>query len=455
MRKKLSLFLEILLSFTFIFSVFGNVELAKAATFTGHYNDVLIGTSNLNNTANNSAKIGDKLLSPEIGWKRYDDTNSNIQYVGTKYWAHDIYGDNSSGYYKNTCSSYDYAYNNGNPGIVRFTLDAQKIRVIGKTRSSLPAIVYSDNIKIGEVAARGNDGGSEALLVFEYDFSTRAKRNIEIRIPNESINGSTHFSMLYLDAIDIDSNGDILGTKTISQEFIEKVYTETLGREPNQGDLEYWSNELNYNGAAKIVETFMFGQEALNKNYTNVQYVNILYRVMYGRDADTTGLNYWVGRLNEGYPRRTLIAAFSYEQEFKNMCLKYNVSSTPLILTAVTDIYGEATAYVTRLFRGLLNRDPDSGALNYYVQKLGVDKVKGRDVLKEIMNSSEFKNATVKNEDFVTRVYKGILLREPDSEGYSYWTNFLNNGGSRDEMINQFLNSTEYKNISNKYTITY
>lgn len=39
-----------------------------------------IGTANLNNTAQNSVKVGDVLEHPEIGWQRYDDSNSGIVY---------------------------------------------------------------------------------------------------------------------------------------------------------------------------------------------------------------------------------------------------------------------------------------------------------------------------------------------------------------------------------------
>lgn len=48
---------------------------AKAATDEG-----VVGTTNLNNTDENSAKVGERLSSPEKGWKRYRDDNSNITY---------------------------------------------------------------------------------------------------------------------------------------------------------------------------------------------------------------------------------------------------------------------------------------------------------------------------------------------------------------------------------------
>ncbi|WP_252254173.1 Ig-like domain-containing protein [Clostridium sp. ZBS12] len=42
--------------------------------------DFEIGTTNLNRTTENSAKVEDQLFHPEIGWKRYDDTDVNIEY---------------------------------------------------------------------------------------------------------------------------------------------------------------------------------------------------------------------------------------------------------------------------------------------------------------------------------------------------------------------------------------
>ncbi|HDX9589256.1 TPA: hypothetical protein ROX98_002239 [Bacillus pseudomycoides] len=42
--------------------------------------DYEVGTENLNGTPKNSAKIGDVLRKPEIGWKRYDGNVSKIKY---------------------------------------------------------------------------------------------------------------------------------------------------------------------------------------------------------------------------------------------------------------------------------------------------------------------------------------------------------------------------------------
>ena len=48
-----------------------SVESASAAEGV----DYEEGVTNLNNTPENSAAVGDVLKSPEIGWKRYDDNH--------------------------------------------------------------------------------------------------------------------------------------------------------------------------------------------------------------------------------------------------------------------------------------------------------------------------------------------------------------------------------------------
>lgn len=62
----LTLMLLVLCSFS--------IESASAAEVV----DYEEGVTNLNNTPENSAVVGSKLLKPEIGWKRYDDLNPKI-----------------------------------------------------------------------------------------------------------------------------------------------------------------------------------------------------------------------------------------------------------------------------------------------------------------------------------------------------------------------------------------
>jgi uncharacterized repeat protein (TIGR01451 family) len=58
--------------------VLGCATSAFAAT-----DDWVVGTSNLHNTPENSAVVGKELAAPEVGWNRYDDSNSMLAYKNT------------------------------------------------------------------------------------------------------------------------------------------------------------------------------------------------------------------------------------------------------------------------------------------------------------------------------------------------------------------------------------
>lgn len=71
------------------------------------------GVTNLNNTPENSAVVGSRLLKPEIGWKRYDDNHPNIiignptdhAYINDK----NNYKSRSSFYKKNSTATFFFS----------------------------------------------------------------------------------------------------------------------------------------------------------------------------------------------------------------------------------------------------------------------------------------------------------------------------------------------------------
>ena len=50
------------------------------------------------------------------------------------------------------------------------------------------------------------------------------------------------------------------------------------------------------------------------------------------------------------------------------------------------------------------------------------------------------------DEEFLNRVYKSELGREPDSEGFKYWLDDMNiRGETRDQVLANIRRSEEYK----------
>ena len=110
-------------------------------------------------------------------------------------------------------------------------------------------------------------------------------------------------------------------------------------------------------------------------------------------------------------------------------------------------------AFVTRLYNICLDRRPDAGGLNGWVQKLRSKEQTGATVARNFIFSREFKNKNYCNECFVKYLYRAFMNREYDEEGLSYWVERLEIGRKRQQIFNGFTQSAEFKNICESYGI--
>ena len=55
------------------------------------------------------------------------------------------------------------------------------------------------------------------------------------------------------------------------------------------------------------------------------------------------------------------------------------------------------------------------------------------------------KIASLDNEAFIIYLYDGLFHRTPDATGYASWLEGLNSGLSRSEVIDSFINSSEFE----------
>ena len=198
MKKKFSLFLVFVLALlTWIGGI--NAQEARAEVI-----DYEIGTKNLNNTPQNSAKIGDRLPQPEIGWKRYDDRNEKIKFSSFTY-----FGD--SAYYK---QSTKFISTNET---VSFKFYGSKLRIIGALYQSraTECQIEIDNQLIGTFSQNIpslNLGGTLQRLTYE-------KLNLPTGFHIVTIT-NTQSGYMDIDAIEIDETGYLLDPSVILAESI-------------------------------------------------------------------------------------------------------------------------------------------------------------------------------------------------------------------------------------------
>lgn len=109
-------------------------------------------------------------------------------------------------------------------------------------------------------------------------------------------------------------------------DFATRLYTCCLNREPENGGLNYWSlalTNLEQTGATGA-QLFFESQEFVNFRLNDKEYLTRLYTTFMGREPDEGGMNYWLSELTTK-SRREVMSLFVQSPEFKNICATYGI----------------------------------------------------------------------------------------------------------------------------------
>ena len=110
-------------------------------------------------------------------------------------------------------------------------------------------------------------------------------------------------------------------------------------------------------------------------------------------------------------------------------------------------------AFVYRMYRVCLLREPDPSGLQTWIEQLETGKKSGAEIAYQFYNSVEMRNRNLSNEDFVERCYEGMMGRSSDAGGKRTWLEKLEGGMSRKAIISGFAGSNEYREICSHYGI--
>lgn len=101
---------------------------------------------------------------------------------------------------------------------------------------------------------------------------------------------------------------------------------------------------------------------------------------------------------------------------------------------------------VYRLYRAYFLRDPDASGFSYWlgVYRAGypLDAISG-----DFARSAEFvaTYGALSNRQFLDRVYRNVMERQPDQSGYDYWLREMSAGMSRGQVMIAFSDSKEFR----------
>ncbi|MDD6058519.1 MAG: DUF4214 domain-containing protein [Clostridiales bacterium] len=110
--------------------------------------------------------------------------------------------------------------------------------------------------------------------------------------------------------------------------FVARNYTQFLGRDYDEQGLNNWCAEINNRTQTmqQIAFGFVFSAECENKNLSDKEFVEMLYRGCFDRDGEAAGVSRWVNELGSGAMNRIdVFFGFANSQEFANMVQSYGL----------------------------------------------------------------------------------------------------------------------------------
>lgn len=186
------------------------------------------------------SEVGDQLLAPETGWKRYDDTDSRIKYDG-------------SGWITST-NQYLYGGNehatNGLGDIISFKFYGTKLRILSGTFTNNPDGIL---ISIDGTSYTYNQSGTASYkpqtILFE-------KLGLDLDIHTVTITCPSSDLYMALDCLDIDDTGYLISSKgdqLLQPEIGWQRFDDTDSKVKYTGAWLYQTGADNYNGGSTII----------------------------------------------------------------------------------------------------------------------------------------------------------------------------------------------------------
>ena len=239
------------------------------------------------------------------------------------------------------------------------------------------------------------------------------------------------------------------------RDFITRLYSVALGRpNPAGSEIDGWYNTIvsGSNFGSNVAYGFFFSDEYKAKKTSNEEYVRTLYRVMFNREADPSGLANWLELLDKGMSRYYIFCGFAGSLEWANTCAAFGIETGEMKLTDYRDRNVGVTAFVYRLYNKILGRPGEDAGMEDWCRWILKKEYKPVEAAKLFVESPEFVKKNTTDTEYVTVLYHAFLDREPDGPGLKFWVARLEDGtDTRETILNGFAYSSEFSEIMKQY----
>ena len=287
-----------------------------------------------------------------------------------------------------------------------------------------------------------DDEGTNVKMYQAYGDSTQIWRINNLTAPSNSGSGTED-----------KTTEDIQSDTSQIVDFTARMYTVALGRQAESAGLLDWSNQLmsqKIDGAG-IAQGFIFSQEFQNRNLSNSDYLDTLYKTFFDRKPDAGGKAYWLNRMQAGTSRKEVLSGFVNSQEFSNLCDAYGIARGTMQADGSSIYRPGVRSFVLRMYTKALKRDGETLGVEDWTNRINTGVMSPEAVAKSFFGSEEFVNKNLNNADYVETLYQTFMDRASDKDGKAYWVAKLGAGASRESVLEGFSRSQEFTMIMKRY----
>jgi hypothetical protein len=225
---------------------------------------------------------------------------------------------------------------------------------------------------------------------------------------------------------------------------VNALYDVLFDRPVDVGSLGGWvraldAGNITWQGAA----SFMLSSPEFSARFgtlSNQQFITKLYEHTTGGTGDTGGIAWWTSMIDTGVSRSDAALAFARWDFHVGRMREDN----PLGYWVDRPFGNELAA----MYEVALDRLPEREGFEFWITDLQRGAIGTADLATLFGRANEFlgRFSTMNNSDFVRELYLTVLDREPDPEGFAFWTGHLDRGSLvRADMVRGFSVSDEMR----------
>ena len=125
-----------------------------------------------------------------------------------------------------------------------------------------------------------------------------------------------------------------------------------------------------------------------------------------------------------------------------------------LILCEMRAYPSGVEGFIARLYDLVMGRPYDQEGLNYWVSQLDEGNMNASNIARYFFSCEEYYGIGYTLDEYLNVLYRVFFDRQPDTEGYNYWKSLvLDQGKTRRDVLEGFINSKEWANICLKYGV--